>query len=76
MAELIPVDLLEIDVGGKVGWFSFKAELYTLKINVCFPVFKIYSLFRTLKLQMFCIVKESQKKSHGLPWQAVSFHPP
>lgn len=70
------VDLLDRDVGGKVGWLSFRTEPYTLKISVCFPVFKIYSLFRKLKLQMFCIVRESQEKSHGLPWKAVGFHPP
>lgn len=75
-AELLPVDLLDRDAGGKVGWLSFRTGPYTLKISVCFPVFKIYSLFRKLKLQMFCIVKESQKKSHGLPWKAVGFHPP
>lgn len=54
-----------------MGWLSFRTEPYTLKISVCFPVFKIYSLFRKLKLQMFCIVRESQEKSHGLPWKAV-----
>jgi hypothetical protein len=51
--------------GRRGGWLSFRAELDSLKINVRFLIFKIYSLFRKLKLQMLLFCKRKPEKSHG-----------